>query len=169
MTALYVCPLSKLEETIALSGASRAVTLLSPEQEPPALPAFSSDRRLILKFHDIAEPMPGYVAPSVEHVEALLDFARSWDKADPFLFHCYAGISRSTAAAYICACALMPQRAEDVIAQELRTVSPSATPNPRMIALADLILERHGRMISAIARIGRGAEAFEGQPFSLPL
>ncbi len=169
MTALHVCPLSRLDDTIASSGASHAVTLLSPEQELPVLPTFLSAHRLILRFNDIAEPMPGYIAPSVEHVEALLDFARSWNRVKPLLFHCYAGISRSTAAAYICACASMPQRAEEEIASELRTASPSATPNPRMIALADNILNRNGRMISAIARIGRGAEAFEGTPFVIPL
>ena len=33
----------------------------------------------------------------------------------------------------------------------------------------DQILKRQGRMVSAIQSIGRGADAFEGTPFHLPL
>jgi hypothetical protein len=33
--------------------------------------------------------------------------------------------------------------------------------------LADAILDRKGRMMAAIADIGRGADAFEGTPFEL--
>jgi predicted protein tyrosine phosphatase len=83
--------------------------------------------------------------------------------------NCYAGISRSTASAYIIAAALAPSRDEAELANTLRRLSPSATPNPRLVALADRILGRDGRMISAIAAIGRGAEAFEGTPFALPI
>jgi len=36
-----------------------------------------------------------------------------------------------------------------------------------LISLADMILGRDGRMIDAIAEIGRGADAFEGTPFAL--
>jgi predicted protein tyrosine phosphatase len=38
-----------------------------------------------------------------------------------------------------------------------------------LIALADRILRRNGRMVKAIASIGRGADAFEGVPFALRL
>jgi predicted protein tyrosine phosphatase len=34
-----------------------------------------------------------------------------------------------------------------------------------MVALADDLLGRNGAMVDAIARIGRGAEAFEGAPY----
>jgi len=39
-------------------------------------------------------------------------------------------ISRSTAGAYVTACALNPQRDEAGIAQALRQASPTASPNP---------------------------------------
>jgi predicted RNA-binding protein YlqC (UPF0109 family) len=35
------------------------------------------------------------------------------------------------------------------------------------VALADELLGREGRMIEAVRAIGRGADAFEGQPFTL--
>jgi predicted protein tyrosine phosphatase len=99
----------------------------------------------------------------------LLAFFRDWDRAAPMVVHCWAGISRSTAAAYIAACALGPERDEDEVADVLRSVAPSATPNARLVALADAALGRRGRMICAIDRIGRGADAFEGTPFVMPL
>ena len=43
------------------------------------------------------------------------------------------------------------------------------TPNRLMVALADDLLQRSGRMIKAIDGIGRGAEAAEGEPYQLPL
>ena len=83
--------------------------------------------------------------------------------------HCYAGISRSTAGAYITALALNPALDEVWLAQTLRRNAPSATPNSRLVALGDDILGRKGRMVDAIKAIGRGEEAFEGTPFILPL
>ena len=92
---------------------------------------------------------------------------RRWERERPLVFHCFAGISRSTAAAYIAACVLAPERSEDEIAWALREASPTATPNARMIAVADELLGRRGRMVDAVRAIGRGAEGFEGTPFTL--
>ena len=95
---------------------------------------------------------------------AILDFVAAWPREKPLVIHCYAGISRSTAAAYIAACALRPPR-RGRVAAALRAASPSATPNPLFVAIADRLLGRDGRMVAAIAAIGRGADAFEGVPF----
>ena len=59
----------------------------------------------------------------------LLEFVGGWDRAAPLLIHCFAGVSRSTAAAFISACALAPRRDEGEIALALRAASPTATPN----------------------------------------
>ena len=78
-----------------------------------------------------------------------------------------AGISRSTAGAFIATCALDPDRDEAVLAADIRHMSPTATPNIRMVRFADELLGRNGRMVAAIEAIGRGRDAFEGIPFSL--
>jgi predicted protein tyrosine phosphatase len=109
------------------------------------------------------------VLPSDVHVTALLEFVKRWDRKAPMLIHCYAGVSRSTAAAFIAACALSPDRDEHEIAAAIRRNSPTATPNSRLVALADAMLQRNGRMKAAIAHIGRGADCFEGPPFALEL
>ena len=104
--------------------------------------------------------------PEQRHVESLLDFLDRWEQARPLVIHCFAGVSRSTAAAFIALCALTP-RPESEIARELRRLSPSATPNPRLVALADALLSREGRMSRAIESIGRGRDCFEGEVFCM--
>jgi predicted protein tyrosine phosphatase len=83
------------------------------------------------------------------------------------VIHCYAGISRSTASAYAAACAVNPDRDEMEIAQNLRRASRTAMPNSLIVALADDILGREGRMIAAIEAIGPGDLAMEADPFVL--
>lgn len=166
---LYVCSLSKLERTVDKIAPGRLVSLVRLVPEVPRPPMLTAEQHLRLPFHDISEPREGYVMPGQEHVEKLLAFAEDWDRQKPMLFHCFAGISRSTAAAFTVACSLQPGRSEEDIAAELRHASPTATPNPRLIAIADALLGREGRMSAAISAIGRGAEAAEGTPFRLRL
>jgi predicted protein tyrosine phosphatase len=85
------------------------------------------------------------------------------------VIHCFAGVSRSTAAAFIAACALNPTRDEAEIAAAIRAASRTATPNARLVALADAALGRDGRMSKAVAAIGRGEICEEGIPFSLAI
>jgi predicted protein tyrosine phosphatase len=163
---IVVCPLSRLTETLASSGARRVATLLAREHQPSVPPMPGIDR-LLLDLSDITEPLAGYAMPAETHVANLLAFARAWDREAPLLIHCYAGVSRSTAAAFAVACALDPETTARDIAERLRAASPSATPNPRLIALADAALGREGEMIEAIRSIGRGRDCFEGDVFRL--
>ena len=81
--------------------------------------------------------------------------------ADPF--------SRRALRVGIGAALYVPVVESDDLARDLRWRAPSATPNPRLIELGDHVLGRQGRMIKAIRTIGRGADAYEGTPFVLPL
>lgn len=165
---LLVCPLSQVETARTLHRPSHLVSLLSPTSAAEAWPV-ADGACLRLAFHDIAEPREGFTAPDAALVAQLLDFATGWDAARPMLVHCWAGVSRSTAAAFIIACQRAPGRSERDIARALRAVAPYATPNPLLVSLADAALGRAGRMSAAIAEIGRGAETFEGALFALPL
>ena len=169
MPSLHVSSLARLHETVRLTGARHVVTLINaatPVERPLTI---SSENHLYIGVSDIAAPLDGHIMPGRAHVETLLAFVRAWDQLHPMVIHCWAGISRSTAAAYITRCALDPKADEGVLARRLRKLSPSATPNPALIAAADDLLNRRGRMISAIAAIGRGEDAFEGVPFHLSL
>ena len=166
---IHVCSLARLHETVAATGARHVVTLLKDTDRVQRPGGIISENHLILGMDDITGPLDGYIAPADEHVTRLLDFVRGWDRAAPLVMHCYAGISRSTAGAYVAACALNPHRDEATIARTLRRASPTATPNFRIVALADRALGRGGRMTTAIEEIGRGVMAFEGDPFRLDL
>jgi hypothetical protein len=54
------------------------------------------------------------------------------------------------------------------IASALRAASPTAWPNTRIVAFADELLARKGRMSEAIEAIGPGAPALEAEPFAIP-
>ena len=159
---LHVCPLSRLADTLAASDAGSVVSLLAVRQRG-LMPLLGADvRHLALDLSDISVPTDGHVLAGEGHMADLLAFARAWDRRRPLLIHCYAGVSRSTAAAFAVLCALAPTRSESELALRLREASPSATPNARLVALADAALGRDGRMVAAIRAIGRGQDCFEG-------
>ena len=165
---IHISSLSGLADVAASLGSFDLLTLLSPSAEARDWSGFSQARHLRLAFHDITEPKPDLIAPDARMLQAILDFGREAVPGRVLLIHCWAGISRSSAAAYAIACDRNPGF-EDEIADELRRRSPLVTPNKLMVRLADDLLGRDGRMVEAIARIGRGADAFEGAPYQLPL
>ncbi|MTI42290.1 putative protein tyrosine phosphatase [Roseibium hamelinense] len=166
---LFVCSLSRLNETVQNTGATRLVTLINGDMKVPTPDGIAPENHLFLGFNDIVAPVAGLTPPTEDHVLQLLKFTSDWDRTSPLIIHCWAGISRSTAGAYITACSLLPDRTETDLAKTLRDRAPSATPNARLVAMADKLLGRDGRMIDAISAIGRGATAFEGKPFQMPL
>ena len=166
---IHVCPLASLHDTVQETGALHIVTLLRHTDRVERPNHILETNHLVLGMDDVTAPMDGYVIPCEEHVQRLIGFVRGWNRAKPLVVHCYAGISRSTAAAYVAACALNAQRSELAIAQELRRASPTATPNARIVSLADRLLGRNGRMVAAIESIGPGMMADEARPFRLDL
>jgi predicted protein tyrosine phosphatase len=163
---LIVCGLSEVERLIAERRPSHLVTLLDPASmiETPA--GLAAQRHLRVGVNDIAEPMEGLVLPGERVVTDLIAFARDWDESAPMLIHCWAGISRSTAAAFTIACERSAPGKEADIARALREAAPHAYPNRRIVALADDLLGRRGRMVDAVEAIGLGDFAI-GFPFDL--
>ena len=169
MPAIYVCPLSRLGNTVEQSGASHIVTMINEGtivRRPPSVP---EDNHLFLGFNDISAPIDGMRLPGQDHMDAFLAFLERWDRTSPIVVHCFAGVSRSTAGAFTAMCHFRPDLSETEIAMRLRDASPSATPNIRLVELADASLGRGGRMVEAVSAIGRGANAFEGNVFSLAI
>jgi predicted protein tyrosine phosphatase len=165
---IHVSPLSALSTVTTQLQNYDLLTLLSPGHPETDWSALACERHIRLAFHDIVEPMPGLTAPDRNIMQAVLDFGRNSENQRALLVHCWAGISRSSAAAFAIACDRNPGFERD-IAIELRRRSPSATPNRLMVRLADDLLARHGLMVEAIDSIGRGAEAREGEPYQLPI
>jgi predicted protein tyrosine phosphatase len=169
LTQIHVCPLSQIPETVRRSGAASLVTLINDGTRVARPETIDQGRHLFVAMSDIVVAEDGHILPAEAHVEALLAFLEGWDRRKAIVIHCFAGVSRSTAAAYIAACALCQDRCEFELARELRAKSPTATPNRLLIEIADRLLQRNGRMIEAVASIGRGDECFEASPFALDI
>jgi predicted protein tyrosine phosphatase len=167
MPFVVVCPLSEVAVTVDRSGASHLISLIDAETIVMRPESILPENHLYLGVHDITEPMDGLILADEAHVRELIEFVEQWDRKQPMVVHCWAGISRSTAAAFIALCVARPDRDERMIARKLRAAASFAFPNPRLVALADRLLGRQGRMVRAIAEIGRGELAFEGVPFAL--
>jgi predicted protein tyrosine phosphatase len=164
---IRICSLARLNETVSGCRARHVVTLVRDQARVFRPDGIEPANHLWLQMDDIADPIDGMIAPSETHVAELVDFAKRWDRSSPLVIHCFAGISRSTAAAFITACAMAPERDEAELAQRIRKASPTASPNPRLVALGDSYLKRQGRMVKAVSRIGLGVAAYEAEPFDL--
>jgi predicted protein tyrosine phosphatase len=166
---IHDCSLARLHDTVAETGARHIVTLMKEVAMVRRPQSIEEANHLLLDMDDIVTVMDGYVPPNEEHVGKLIEFVTAWDRSTPIVVHCYAGISRSTAGAFITACALNPKRDEADIARAIRSFSPTAQPNIRLVSLADDLLGRKGRMTNAVRAIGPGLAAYEGHPFRLDL
>jgi len=162
---VHVCALRHVSNMLEQTGARHLVSAINSDLLPATPSMVPPDRHLRLDMHDVAEPQPGSSPPARTHVRQLVDFVQSWDRGDPLLIHCYAGLSRSTAAAFIALCALNPRVPEEVIARALRRSSDTAVPNRLFVALADAELGRGGRMKAALACMGPNRIALECVPF----
>jgi predicted protein tyrosine phosphatase len=166
---IHVCSLARLHNTVAETRASHIVTLLRVIDRVERPQTITAANHLVLGMDDITSPLDGYIHPAEEHVVELIEFVRRWPRQAPLVMHCYAGISRSTAGAFISACALNPNRNELQIARAIRKSSSTAMPNIMLVSHADRILKRDGRMIEAVMALGPGMPAQEGEPFRLDL
>ena len=166
---IYVSPLSAVETAIRKIQPSHLVSLLDPESMIDTPKGISTERHLRIGINDISEAIDDLVPPGQAHVQTLVDFVKSWDQQSPLLVHCWAGISRSSAAAFITLCALNEDYPEIELARLIRMRGAHAHPNRLMVRLADDLLGRNGRMIAAVEALGPGRSVWEGSLFSVPL
>ncbi len=156
---ITVCGLEELAHH-ADRQVSHVLSILDPEQpEPEAFGAYGEHARLELKFHDVIEETPGFLAPQPEHVAKILEFGRDLLR-DPenlrhLLVHCHAGISRSTASMTLLLAQAQPElAAPDILAQVVR-IRNKAWPNFRILALGEEQLGRKGEFTRAVGAVYR--------------
>lgn len=129
--------------------------ILDPLTPEPPIYGHEPEKRttLLLRFHDINEGEPA--GPAVDHVQqiiAFIDEVRAAGRQSParLLVHCHAGISRSTASAYIAlARDLGVDRAGEAFRRLLR-VTANPWPNHRLVRLADEALAANGRLLAPL-------------------
>jgi predicted protein tyrosine phosphatase len=155
---LTICGLEELPGHGA-RAVSHVLSIIDPElPDPPAFAAYDPHHRTILRFHDIIDPLPGQVMPQRSHVEEVLAFGRELAESGDaraeghLLVHCHMGISRSTAAMTMLMAQASPDADEDDLFRHLAEIRPRAWPNSVMIADADALLGRGGRLEAALAR-----------------
>jgi predicted protein tyrosine phosphatase len=135
-------------------GITHILSILDPDWPDPAVfQAFDPHSRATLRFHDAIEPDPRIVLPQRADVDAILTFGREAAEAGGLLVHCHAGISRSTAATLMILAQAHSHEAEEELADRLLQARPQAWPNSRMIAFADELLDRRGRLTAATSGI----------------
>ena len=154
---LTICGLQELG-AFQNAAVTHVLSILDPQHpEPQDFAAYGPHRRLTLRFDDIIETTPGMLLPELHHIERLLEFGGGLASAegDPLahlLVHCHAGISRSTASMTILLAEARPKADEDALFAHIRTIRAQAWPNSRMIALADDLLGREGKLVAALRR-----------------
>ena len=162
-----ICGLAEVPAVIKARRPSHMVTLLDPASMIATPAGIEATNHLRLGVNDIAEPMEGMIPPDEQLVHDLLAFGRRWKGDAPMLIHCWAGISRSTASAFVLACERNPEADEQQMALLMRRAARHASPNRRIIALADDIMGRRGRMADAVAAMG-DYDHQRAQPFDFP-
>lgn len=154
--SLTIC--GEAEITRSLDGHTHALSIMDPGLT--AVVDLPEARILRLNFHDLDRaPRPDdplldalrrsgqtLVLPAERHVRAILEFGTRLGRGDSLLIHCMAGISRSTAAAWMIGAQAFPGREHDILSH-IRRIRPQAMPNRLMVAIADSILGAEGRMI----------------------
>lgn len=165
---LIISSLADAPTVVRVAKPSHLITLLGHDSIDDAPKFADAQRHLKVLVHDINEPGEGLIHPTEAMIEDILAFGRTWNGEAPMLVHCWAGVSRSSAAAFMLACARCPETDEQAIAQRLRKVSRAATPNALMVALADDLLCRGGRMVDAVRAIGVGDYMHPNPPYELP-
>lgn len=162
-----ICGLAEVPAVIKARRPSHMITLLDPSSMIATPEGIEAANHLRLGVNDIAEPMEGMIPPDEQLVHDLLAFGSRWKGDAPMLIHCWAGISRSTASSFVLACERNPEADERAMALVMRRAAGHASPNRRIIALADDILGRRGRMADAVAAMG-DYDYQRAQPFDFP-
>lgn len=126
------------------------VSIGDPEDHPPQ-GYLNVEEKIRLSFYDSHD----HIGPNEDDIERLIEFARLIaTRPARVLAHCAAGISRSTAAAYIIYAVAFGEGREEEALERVFAQRPIASPNRRMIAIADRRLRRNGKLIAALESRG---------------
>jgi predicted protein tyrosine phosphatase len=155
---MTICALDELDRYRA-HGVTHVLSIIDPDMtEPDVFKTYQPHYRKVLRFHDEIDPAPNLILPQIEHIETIVAFGRSVAEdigaggERHALVHCHLGISRSTAAMAMLLALLHPDEDEDKVFHRLVQLRPKAWPNCVMVELADDLLGRRGRLISALGR-----------------
>lgn len=153
--AIRVGGLHTIPTDIPVFRPTHMIGILDPQMPEPDIYGHQREARisLLLRFLDIEAAEPH--GPAADHVDQIIGFidrvcTESRRAPARLLIHCHAGVSRSTASAYLArARELGLDRADEAFRDLLRiTVHP--WPNRRLVQLADEVLSAGGRLLAPL-------------------
>jgi predicted protein tyrosine phosphatase len=133
------------------------VSIMDPGVKVSPPNGLQLDNHLCLQMHDISnvdKMSANEVAPNGDEIKTFIDFGKTWSPYTPVLFHCMAGVSRSTAAALTLLLLKNPGK-ETKAVNALRDAAPHAQPNSLFIDIADDLLGLKGSLSSALRAMPR--------------
>jgi predicted protein tyrosine phosphatase len=151
---LTVCNIGQVPSMILFKGATHVITMLrNRERNELHLPkSFNKDNWLFLDMDDVINE-DAELAPQKEQVKQLLNWVKLLPKDAHLVIHCYAGVSRSTAAALaVKVQELGVDRVKDAIDWLLEN-RPVACPNPVITKFADELLNAKGELHAAAEEV----------------
>lgn len=133
------------------------ISIREIHQPAPDIRAFKTDFTLHSFVFADTSNTANNLAPREDHMRRLVDIYKQTAPNQAILFHCFAGVSRSSAAAFIW---LVHHGASYDIAYKsiVSARGPFVSPNQLMIDLADKVMGRNGEMSSFVCgELGRRA------------
>ena len=147
---ICICAWQDVEHHVTKLSAGHVISLLGVEGRAETPPGIAPENHLNLDIDDIDYEHAGYKSPQPGEIAQIIEFGTAWGASGALVVHCFAGISRSSAAAMTLLCLHNPGR-EQELADLLRAQSAHVRPNPLMIEFADELLNCQGRLVDAVA------------------
>lgn len=151
MFTVFVGSKNQAAKLVKKHNATHWVSLLDLGDRQFLPPNLNSVKKLWLNFEDVLKDTD-QGAPTKDHVQCILDFTKNVDHG-VIVVNCFAGVSRSTAAAL--AILFQHHKCIDTSVQKLLDVRPQACPNPLISKYADDILGCGGRLFEASETIAK--------------
>ncbi|MFW6027221.1 MAG: tyrosine phosphatase family protein [bacterium] len=167
--SILICGVDHIDYLHLRRKPTHMISLLADEAAVETPDGLAPDRHLRICVDDIPAPEDGRIHPDRPHVEDLIRFVDRWNGSGTLLVHCFMGISRSAAAAYITLCRYNEHGLEESIARAMRRIGTHLQPNPLLVHHGDEALKRAGRMIRAVEKLGRGSGINENGFVEVPL
>jgi len=154
---LSVCAAGDLDD-YSRKGVTHILSICAPEFPTPTPGWFSGVHKQVF-FQDVvsvkdAEALDAK-APTAADIREVLKYGRecllaSREEPTHLLVHCTQGASRSPAAAYAILCLWLGKGREMQAKNFLLKIRPNSVPNLLVVAHADKLLRRGGKMVEAI-------------------
>jgi len=153
MFTVFVESKNRAVSLVKRRNATHWISLLDPgdRQFVPSDSRFDLVNRLFMNFEDVNRDTDSG-APTRDHVQRILDFTKNVNDG-VIVVNCFAGVSRSTAAAF--AILFQHHRCIETSVEMLLDVRPQACPNPLISKFADDILGCNGRLFEAAETIAK--------------